>query len=489
MKKVMLIKPSNTIPNDSLKRLITPLSLLYIAAVLRENDYKVKILDSTCEGYNIEYRKEKTITYGLMDKQIIERIQQYKPDIVGITSMFSSQQEHALRYCDLTKEADPSIPVVIGGLHSSLFPKETIEHRSIDYVIMEEGEYRFLHLLNDLNDGKTDFTFDGIAYKKNNKIIINSPTQKIDDLNALPLPARDLIDMERYINICTPIGPFPRKERVEQIMTSRGCPFSCRFCSASNYFGHKFRARSVDNIMEEIDLLKSKYHIQEIQFTDDNLTADKKRANELFKRLKEYNLSWCTPNGIMIKTLDKEMISLMAESGAYQLTFAVESGNERVLKDLIHKKVPSKEEVQKLTKFSQDKNIQVHATFIVGFPGETKDEINETLQYPFDVKFNSVSYFILTPIPGSELYEECKSKGYLSSIGSRLNVKTAEIHIPQNSSDFVMSTTDLEKLVDDKTREYNEFAKKQFPDDYEIKFRQFLKKHNNEYDLVSGRVT
>ena len=486
-KKVLLIKPSNTIPSDSLKRLITPLSLLYIASVLRENDYKVKILDSTCEGYDVEKKEGNNITYGLSDEAIKEQIIQFKPDIVGVTSMFSSQQEQALHCCDLVKEVDKSLPVVIGGLHSSLFPKETIQHNSIDYVIMEEGEYRFLQLLNDLNAGKKDFTFDGIAYLKDKKVVINPPKQKIDNLDNLPLPARDLVDMEKYIKVGIPIGPFPRKERVEQVMTSRGCPFSCTFCSASNYFGHKFRARSVDNIMEEIDLLVNKYQIQEIQFTDDNLTADKKRAKELFKRLKEYDLSWCTPNGIMVKTLDEEMISLMAESGAYQITFAIESGNDRVLKDLIHKKVPKKEEVKKLTLLSQNKGIQVHATFIVGFPGETKEEINETLQYPFDIGFNSASFFILSPIPGSEIYANCKSKGYLSSNDVMLNVKTAEIIIPEQSTDFVISNMELEKLVDNKTREFNEFSKKQFPEEWDTKFKQFLKKHND--DLLYGRVT
>ena len=192
IKKIMLIKPSNTIAQDSIRRLLTPLSLLYIGGVLRNSGYEVKILDSTCEGYSNIVKKGNYYTYGLSDMDIMQRIKDYAPDLVGVTSMFSSQQDNALNHCDLVKKVNKEIIVVIGGIHSSLFPKETVMHDSVDYVIIGEGEYRLVNLIESLNNGKTP-KFDGIAYKKNSEIKVNPKTTRIENLNALPLPARDLI--------------------------------------------------------------------------------------------------------------------------------------------------------------------------------------------------------------------------------------------------------------------------------------------------------
>jgi len=488
IEKVMLIRPSNTMPKDSILRLTTPLSLLYLGGVLRNSGYDVNILDSSCEGYYNRTFEGSDVTYGLSDQDVVKRIREYEPDIVGVTAMFSSQQNMALHYCGLVKSAR-DVPVVMGGLHSSLFPQETLKNPSVDYVVLGEGEYKLLNLIESLNKGKTEFEFDGIAYIENGENLkVNPSTSKIQDLNALPLPARDLIDMERYIQVGLPMGPFTRRERVEQVMTSRGCPFFCNFCSAADYFGHKLRTRSVDNVMNEIEELITKYQIQEIQFSDDNLTANKKKAKELFRRMKPYNLSWCTPNGIMVKTLDEEMIRLMAESGAYQITFAIESGSERVLREIMHKEVPSREKVKKLVDLCQEYKIQTHATFIVGLPGEKKEEIYSTLQYPFDINFNSASFFIASPLPGSKLREECKRKGYLTE-DRKFNVKSAEIIIPPNSPDYVMPKEELVELVDKKTREFNNFSKQKDPHAWDLKFEQFIKKYKGNDDVIHGRVT
>ena len=488
MKKIMLINPSNTMPSDSVRRLGSPLGLLYLGAVLKQEDYKINILDSTCEGYYNTLVKGNYITYGLNDDEVTERIKRFKPDVVGVSSMFSAHQDNAVHHCDLVKSIDKDIVVVLGGIHPSLFPKDSIENKSVDFVIMGEGEYRFVKLLKMLREGKRDFDFDGVAYKKDGKVIINPMTSRIEDLDSIPFPARELIDFEKYIEIGVPYAPFPRRERTAQLMTSRGCPFHCNFCATVKYWGRRFRVRSVDNIMEEIDLLVNKYRIEEIQFLDDNMTVNKKRAIELFKRMKEYDLAWCTPHGVMAKTIDENMIKLMAESGAYQLSFGIESGSQRVLKEIIRKPVPPKTTMKKLVEAGHKHNIQIHGMFIVGFPGETKEEIDQTLQYPFDVGFDSASFFIANPMPGSDLFKECKEKGYLTE-GAKMDVKSADICIPEGSPEFVMYPNELVKLVDDKTRMFNEQQKKKHPDQWDIKFKQFLKKHGDKADLILGRVT
>jgi len=489
IKKVMLINPSNTMPKDSVRRLAPPIGILYIAAVLEKNGYDVKVIDSTCEGYYNTKVSGDYVTYGLSDEDIIERIRDYAPDVIGVSSMFSARQNMAIHYCDIIKDIDENIITILGGIHPSLFPMESIQNKSVDFVIIGEGEFRSATLLDMLNQGKTTFDFDGIAYKdKHGKVVLNPITTKIENLDDIPFPARHLVDFEKYMNIGVPYGPFARRERTCQIMTSRGCPFNCVFCSTVRFWGHKFRMRSVENVVKEIDYMVKKYGVEEVQFTDDNITVHKKRAREIFERIKPYNLSWCTPNGLMVKTLDKDMIKLMADSGAYQLTFAIESGSRRVLKEIINKNVPPKEEVRALVEQAQGYGVQVHGMFIVGFPGEAKSEMLETLNYPFDVKFNSVSFFIASPTPGSRLHEYCQKKGYLVDSG-KIDFKTSEIVIPKDSPEYVISSDDLTKMVDDKTREFNEFSKKLFSHQWKEKFDVFLKKHPEQKEKLLGRVT
>lgn len=489
IQKIMLIMPSNTMPADSIRRIASPLGLLYMAAILKKEGYDVDILDSTLEGYWNTKTSEGYVTYGLTDEEIKKRIQESNPDVVGVSSMFSAHQKNALHHADLAKEVLPNIPIVLGGIHPSLDPIGSIKHHSIDYVILGEGEYRLLKLVNDLNENKTDFDFDGIVYKKEGEPVFKQMTNRIEELDPLPFPARELIDMEKYIKICVPYAPFPRKERVAQIMTSRGCNFNCVFCSTTNFWG-SFRTRSVDNIIKEVDELVNKYGIQELQFSDDNMTIDKERAKELFRRLIPYKLSWCTPHGLMAQTLDDEMIDLMGQSGAYQITIAIESGNTRVREEIINKPVPSKEQIKRIIARCHKNGIQVHGLFVFGFPGETEAEMWDTFQYPYYVDFDSVSFFIANPVPGSRLYNQCKEKGYLPSEETRkIDFKASEINIPENDPNFVMPKEKLIELADSEKRRFNAWRKATDPKGFDLAYEQFLKRHGEQADLILGRVT
>jgi radical SAM superfamily enzyme YgiQ (UPF0313 family) len=483
IERIMLINPSNSMPGDSVRRIATPLGLLHIGTVLKQRGYDVCILDSPCEGYfNLTKEEGGYVKYGLSDAEVVGRIREYMPDMVGISSMFSARQRNAIHHLRLVKSVDKEIPVVLGGIHPSLAPGESIREGA-DYVVIGEGEYRLVEIANSLRSGKKP-DCDGVAYRDNGEIRVFPMERRIQNLDEIPIPDRSLVNLEDYIKIGVPYAPFPRKERVEQVMTSRGCPFNCVFCSTVNFWGKKFRARSVENIAAELNGLREKHGIEEVQFSDDNMTVSKDRARRLFACMKGMGLSWCTPHGLMPWTLDDEMIGLMADSGAYQLTFAIESGNERVLREIIDKKVPDKDHIIALVKACQKRGIQVHGMFVVGFPGETREEIEQTLKYPYDVGFESVSYFIANPMPGSRLYEECKRKGK-----SRMDLKAADIIIPKDSPDYVMAPDELERLVDEETRRYNDFSRARNPEAWNKKFEQFLKRHGDKADLLLGRVT
>lgn len=482
-RKIMLIEPGMIMPYDSIRRIGEPLGLLYIAASLEKHGYTVRILDSSAEGYyNVEELGGGYIRYGLSDSVISEKIKEFMPDLVGVSSLFSARMQETLRVCKLAKQIG-EIAVVVGGLHPSLYPEDILKNSCVDYIIMREGEERFVRFLS----GETGI--DGIAYREGKDTIINPPTSRINDLDELPFPARHLIDMDTYFDIAVPYAPFFKDNRVAQILSSRGCPGSCNFCSTVNYWGRSFRSRSVNSIIDEIQHLKDKYDIKEVQFVDDNLTANPKRAKELFRRLKSLNLHWCTPHGLMVNTLDDDILDIMGDSGCYQISLAIESGSPRVLKEIIHKNI-NLERVKHLIEKAHENNIGVHLLFLVGLPGEKKEEILQTLDFPFRTEADSISFFIASPLPGSELYEYSLQKGYLDSGDFGLDLKKVKICIPDASPDnYGMKAEELERVVDQRTREFNEKARMRNPGAWENKFKGFLGKHPELSTTIMGRVT
>jgi anaerobic magnesium-protoporphyrin IX monomethyl ester cyclase len=487
MKKVMLINPPNTMPIDSVRRIAEPIGLLYVGASLKKNDYIVDVFDMVCEGYNNCTFNDGFVTYGSSDEDLKKRIEEFHPDIIGITCMFSSREKNVSDVSAVIRKNYPDIPIVVGGIHTMICPSNFLRKGIADYVILGEGEERLPLLLNCLTKNIPIY-FDGVVFKRKGKIIVEPLVSRIYNLDIIPFPDRDLIDMEKYIKIGTPFAPFSKEQRVAQILATRGCMNRCNFCTSVHFWGYKVRTRSVENIIEEMKLLKEKYNIQEIQFTDDNLTADKEFAKELFRQMIPLKFSWCTPNGLMFNTLDEEMIDLMYQSGAYQLTLAIESGSKRVLKEIIHKNVRL-DKVKDIISEAHKRNITIHGYFIIGFPGETKEEMMETLQFPFDTGFDSVSYYIANPLPGSYLFDECKKKGYLPKDYDLMNLKTSGICIPNTSPDYVMSLQDMIKLLEDKTHEFNEYIKKKNPEIWEQKFKRYLGQHPENQKIIDGRVT
>lgn len=451
--KILLIYPRITSYKKNLRRVTPPLGLAYIAAVLEKEGYEVSIFDVALEGYeNIEPINEDLIVYGLKLNEIKKRIQDFLPNIIGVTFPFSSQSENVLDICRIAKEISNDLTVVVGGVHASALPKETLlKNKEIDYVVIGEGEYTFLELVNNLKNSKDVSAIKGIAYRKSSDSIqINQPRELIQDLDSLPFPARHLLDMEKYMKINTWHAPYAKKSEVGNIITSRGCPGACIYCSSHKVFGHKFRARKVDKIIEEIEFLISEYGIEELQFEDDNLTFDRKRAMELFIKIDKYKLSWCTPNGVRIDRVDNQMLKLMKKSGCYQLTFGIESGNEYVVNRIIRKGINLKQ-VKPIVREAKRLGILVHLFFMIGLPGETKKQMNDTLRFAKYLNPDSASFAIATPLPGSKLYDICLEKGYLKENFKFEDTLYRKANI--NTPDF--STQDLEKLADKMNYNFN----------------------------------
>ncbi len=485
IKRIVLINPKIHMSTGSLRRLPTPLGLLYLAAVLERAGYEMSIIDSAALGYYNVKEEAGYQVFGLDDQELKERIEEIKPDCAGITCNFSNHESEVLHTCRLVKSVDQTIITCTGGLHPTYRFREMLERcRELDFVIMKEGEYRFKALLDAINGGQDYSAHDGLAFRQKGKIVAHPPTSVISDLNALPLPARHLIDMERYIQIGLFSNPFPKRDRPAQILTSRGCPYHCYFCATKPFWGH-FRARSAASVIEEMKYLKQKYNVNEIQFRDDSLLVDRKRAFELFEKMKGLNFSWCV--GIMASHLDEEMLARMAESGCYQLTISIESGSERVLRDLIHKPIRL-DAIQGVVDTAHKHNIRIHADNIVGIPGETREEMMRTFEFNKEVGVDSAAFFIAAAYLGSRLYEDCKRRGWLREDTSKMDFKNPGIYVRETDKEFVMPHSELIELVEKKTREHNEWSKRRNPGMWEEKYRVFLKKHGEEENKLMGRV-
>ncbi len=439
IKKVLLIFPPVVCSQESPKQIMPPLGISYLGAYL-EPDYDVRLLDAAIEGYNHEQRVSPGFfQYGLKSEEIKQRIAEFSPDVVGVSCLYSSQFPAVANICRLAKEVSAEIITIIGGTHPSFLPQECLEYEDIDFIILGEGELPTKGLLNNISNGTSYEKLDGIAFRSYSGVVINPQKKMIEDINTLPYPARHLLPMEKYFRIGLPMGLISRKTPAINIITSRGCSFECSFCSSSHFWGRRYRSRSVENILGEMHELK-KMGIRELKFFDDNLTLDKPRAKALFKAMIEhkFNFSWNTPNGIAAQTLDVELLSLMKDSGCYEITLAIESGDEQILREVLKKPIDlarTQETAKLIKKFGMD----TYGFFIIGFPQETKKQIYKTLRFMDQIKLDRISLFIANPLPGTEIYDICKSKKYLTQqvTGQALDYFSSSFETPEFSSVFL----------------------------------------------------
>lgn len=411
---MLFIPPAFTFKDAMDVNPLPPLGLGYLGAVLENAGIEVKIVDCLLEGWKVrEDVADNIIRIGLPFDRIEEIIRSYGPDIVGVNNLFTKQRENAHQIYALAKKTDTGIITVAGGAHPTVMPELVLADGNVDYVVIGEGDSTIIDLVNCIEGRKDISALDGIGYKDSGKIKIIPKTKFIEDLDKLPFPARHLLNMEGYFGLKHSHGTR-RKKRFSPIITSRGCPAKCSFCSAYKVWGRKFRQRSPENVIAEMKEIKNKYGIEEIMFEDDNTTLNVRRAETLFDLMIEEKLNfvWDTPNGVAAFALNEGLIDKIKKSGCYQLNLALESGNQQVL-DTIIKKPLKLEKAKQLIKYARKIGLGVNIFLIIGMPGETKEQIWDSFRLAEELEIYSPFISIATPYPGSELYDICRDAKYI----------------------------------------------------------------------------
>lgn len=376
---------------------LLPLGPAYIASSLEEAGYEVLILDCTfMDKKNFDAEKVKKTVLSL------------KPDLIGLTALtWTIPSIYDL--ADTIKKEDSEMPIILGGPHVSALPYRTlIECKSIDGVIIGEGEQTFPIFLksffskgysNELKD------FKGLAVRHNNRIIGNFEPVYIENLDEIPFPARHLFPVREYIKYS---NNFKAKQKpVASMITSRGCPHKCTFCTRVNN-GAIHRARSPRNVIEEMEDLKN-LGFNEIQIVDDNFTHDRKRVFDICElvKIKNLQLTFSLVNGMRIDHVTEEMMNTMYDAGFYSIHFGVESADNRILNNI--RKAITIEQVRKAIQIIRKIGYDLNLFFVIGLPGSTIESEEKTLTFIEEMGL-PFTYSVCTPYPGSPLWNELGDK-------------------------------------------------------------------------------
>lgn len=383
--KYLLINPADL--ERRMFGFLQPQGLGYLATSLRINGHEVEIIDAA---------KNK---FGPQD--IAKKVKERKFDVVGFYTL-SPLIKSVQKYADEIKRVSPNTIIVAGGPHPTFEPEHTLRfYSSIDFVCIGDGEEAIAKISTDYKNAHN------IAWRKNGEIAINQ--REFIDINKYPMPAWDLIRPNTYPPL--PIGIFSEKKRICQIITTRGCPYPCSFCGVPNISGKSMRVRKIEYILSEIDLLISKFGIEEIHIIDDNITAaPRKWLIELLNNLSKskFPIRFALPSGIRIDLIDELLLELMWKAEFYAFAIGIESSNQKIL-DAMKKKLKIEKVIEKL-KLVKKYDFHVQGNFIIGYPTEGIRENIRTVLFSLNLPIKKAGYFIFNPFPGTAEWERIKQK-------------------------------------------------------------------------------
>jgi len=396
-----------------------------LAAVLEKNEDEVEVID--CEALAIDHKKLRA------------KLASLEPNMVGITSTTPTIQS-ALLSARMAKEAHPEVTVVLGGSHATFMDEQILgENSEVDVVVRGEGEQTLVELADAISKSnlKNLNKVAGITFRKNGKIIRTPNRPFIQNLDELPRPAYDHLPLKKYRISGRAILP---------VITSRGCPFQCSFCVSSQMFGKTFRMRSIKNVVDEIEWLRDTHGADAFTFYDDAFTLDIERALKICEEIKKRKIGLPWDCQTRVDNVSKEVLAKMRRAGCEVVYFGVESGSQKIL-DAVGKKTTIQQN-ERAIRWAKDAGLFVIASLIIGYPSETADTLEQTLDLIRRLKPDDAYLCVATPYPGTELYRLVKEKGWrLSRDWSQYDTTKPVFENPSITKEKILEMR--KKFVDD----------------------------------------
>jgi radical SAM superfamily enzyme YgiQ (UPF0313 family) len=405
-------------------QLYLPIGLAYLAAVLDDRGHEVTVID--CPALD------------MTQKDLKAKLSSIGPDLIGITSMTPTIQS-ALLSAHSAKEACPESMVVLGGPHATFMDRQVLtEEEAVDIVVRSEGEETLVELAENVSDIKALNKIYGITYRNDDQVVRTPNRPFMENLDELPIPAYKFFPLEKY-------HLFGR--RILPIITSRGCPSQCSFCTSAQMFGKGFRARSPKNIVDELEWLRDEHGADAFTFYDDTFTFNKKRALKICEEIKNRKIGLPWDCQTRVSTVSQELLLKMREANCQQVFFGVESGCQKIL-DAVKKGTTVKQN-EKAIRIAKNVGLFVAVSVMIGYPGETKEMLQETIDLIRKAEPDDVYICVATPYPGTELRRVVEEAGWEMSNNWGLYDTISPVFANPN-----LSAEDVRKL---RTSFYNSF--------------------------------
>lgn len=374
-----------------------PSGLLAVAAMPDQAGYEVRIIDQKIDDH---WRASLAAAIGP------------KTVCAGLTCSTGRMISGALEAAAEVRRLRPDLPIVWGGPHPTLVPEQTLEHPLVDFIVINEGDLSFLELVEALRHGRDVSRVRGVGYKRDGRPALTDPRPLIDDLDSLPPTPYHLVDVSRYSSL--DVNGLPSLD----VLTSRGCPFNCGFCSTPATSQRRWRPYSVDRVVAEVERLYREHGVRTFYFVDDNFMVDLRRVERILERIREQGMDifWGT-QGVRVDTINRmspEFIDRLEASGCRELSVGVESGNPEILK-MIDKRIRVQDALAANERL-REHNFAVKYNMIIGFPGETMDQVRNTVKLALELyRRNKGAWFpfnIYTPFPATPMFEKAREHGF-----------------------------------------------------------------------------
>ncbi len=390
-----------------------PLGILYVSSAIEKLGVEVRILDMDIDKVTLKY--------------LASFIKEFKPNIIGFTGT-TPLVNNALELAGQIKEFCDT-PIVLGGIHATMNAHECIKHPAVDFVVVGEGENTMKELISEIHSGKPNFNrIKGLMYKVDKGAVFTGEAPLIENLDALPFPAKHLLN-----NFTNYLPPDAEHLPVSSIMTTRGCVGKCTYCCTKNIFKDKYRMRSIDNVLEEIEYNIQRFKVKEIHFADDALNVSRERTLKLCEEIRKrrYKINFEFLNGLRADNIDNDILDAFKGIGIKNLGFGAESADINILRNVDKNIMP--QQVVKAMGMAKKKGFKTWVYFMFGLPGETEETIKKTIKFAKDIDPDFVKFLIFKPFPGSKIFNEFRNKNLIDDFNwDNYGVYTPPVHHLEN---------------------------------------------------------